>query len=464
MVEETLVADLQDLDPRLRAVAEEALADTVEVGAGDEVEAETPSKRGRGRPKGARNKRTPTPEGDIPPEERYFFQTRVGPANQQPTSTNSFAALGLLSHEDYLLESRKYKDPHDIEIRYLKKLHARAFPQWQFELEADFSICLYGWGSKRQLVVDFAEYLCRDASKQNLPHPKIVMVNAYAQKVSIRHVLNTIATALNASAGEEDPRPVRLVGQPQDMVDTILARLDKTKEPIYILLNSMDHASSPFRTSSAQALLSRLSSHANTHTLITCDTPTSNTLFPSNIRNKYALIFHDATTFAPYDAETNPVDDVNELLGRKGRRIGGSQGISFVLKSLPENARNLYKLLISEILTLLSDDDVGNGQIDPEIMADEEFIDPSMLDLSVTPRKKASRTQAAEDVGIEYRTLYQKASEQFICSSDMNFRFLLKEFHDHQMLTSRKDPSGIEILGVPLGKDEMDTVLEELML
>jgi origin recognition complex subunit 2 len=32
--------------------------------------AETPSKKGRGRPKGSKNKRSPTPEGDIPPEER----------------------------------------------------------------------------------------------------------------------------------------------------------------------------------------------------------------------------------------------------------------------------------------------------------------------------------------------------------------------------------------------------------
>lgn len=459
-----LADGLEDLDPRLRLVAEEALADTVEIESGDGVEPETPSKRGRGRPKGARNKRTPTPEGDIPPEERYFFQTRVGPANQQPTSTNSFAALGYLTHEDYLNESRRYKDPHELEMRYLMKLHARAFPQWQFELETDFSICLFGWGSKRQLITNFAEYLCRQASKLDLPHPKIVIINAYAQRVNVRHVLNTVATALNASAGEEDPKPVRLVGQPQDILDTLLNRLDKATEPIYILMNSMDHASSPFRTSSAQAILSRLSSHSNIRTIMTCDTPTSNILFPSNVRNRYALIFHDVTTFAPYDAETSPVDDVNELLGRKGRRAGGSQGIGFVLKSLPENARNLYKLLVSEILTIMTDDDVDAGQIDPDIIGDEEFIDPSMLDISATPRKKSTRTQAVEDIGIEYRTLYQKASEQFICSSDMNFRFLLKEFHDHQMLTTRKDASGTEILGVPLGRDELETVLEELML
>jgi origin recognition complex subunit 2 len=46
----------------------------------------------------------------------------------------------------------------------------------------------------------------------------------------------------------------------------------------------------------------------------------------------------------------------------------------------------------------------------------------------------------------------------------MMFRTLLKEFHDHQMITSRMDASGMEILGVPLSRDEMEGVLEDLVL
>ncbi|KAK5098888.1 Origin recognition complex subunit 2 [Lithohypha guttulata] len=451
--------DQDELDPRLRTIAEDALADTIEVTAREDTALETPSKRGRGRPKGARNKRTPTPDGDIPPEERYFFQTRVGPANQQPTSTNSFSALGLLTHDEYLVESRKYRDAHELEMRYLLNLHARAFPQWQFELDQEFSICLYGWGSKRQLVTNFAEYLCRQAVKKDAPHPKIVVINGYAHKLNVRHVLNTIATALRADPDEEDPAPVRLVGQPQDILDTLMTRLNNASSRIHLFINSIDHVSSPFRTTANQALLARLSAHPMINTLMTCDTPTHNSIFPSNIRDQYSLLFHDATTFAAYDAETNVVDDVNELLGRKGRRVGGSQGVSFVLKSLPENARNLYRLLLSEILTIVNDDE-ADGTQEPE----DEFIDPSLLDATATPRKQHTRSQAAEDIGVEYRTLYQKASEEFICSSDMNFRFLLKEFHDHQMLTTRKDASGTEVLGVPLDRGEMENVLEELVL
>src|SRR2546423_8126445 len=143
---------------------------------------ETPSKKGRGRPKGSKNRRSPTPEGDIPPEERYFFQNRSGPPH---VSNNTLASLKLLTHDEYFEQVRQYRDHHEQEKKYLMKLHARSFLQWQFELEEGFNICLYGWGSKRQLVNKFAEWLY---PKRN-PPTKIVVVNGYTPKLNLRPML-----------------------------------------------------------------------------------------------------------------------------------------------------------------------------------------------------------------------------------------------------------------------------------
>ena len=135
------------------------------------------------------------------------------------------------------------------------------------------------------------------------------------------------------------------------------------------------------------------------------------------------------------------MEEVHALLGRKGQRAGGKEGVGFVLKSLPENARNLYRLLLTELITVMDD----GHQSDDEGPAD-------------------GGGKGNEEQGIEFRLLYQKATEEFIASSEMMFRTLLKEFHDHQMITSRMDPSGMEILGVPLSRDEMEGVLEDLVL
>jgi origin recognition complex subunit 2 len=402
-------------------------------------QAETPSRRGRGRPKGSKNRRSPTPEGDIPPEERYFFQNRSGPPH---VSNNTLASLKLLTHDEYFEQIRKYSDHHEPEKKYLMKLHARSFLQWQFELSEGFNICLYGWGSKRQLVNKFAEWLY---PKHNAP-PKIVVVNGYTPKLNIRSVLSTLSTAVMG-----DDAPTRLVGQSNEILDSLLSHLTthSPSSPVIVMINSIDATS--LRRPATQSLLARLAAHPSINVLATADTLTFPLMWNSTLRDQFKFLFHDCTTYAPYDAELSVVDDVHDLLGRKGRRVGGKEGVGFVLKSLPENARNLYRVLLTEILAIFADgmDDETTNQHEEE-------------GGEVHSHKKGPESD--DQVGVDLRLLYQKASEEFICSSEMNFRTLLKEFHDHEMIVSRRDASGTEVLGVPLGREDMEGVLEDLVV
>jgi origin recognition complex subunit 2 len=399
-------------------------------------QAETPSKKGRGRPKGSKNRRSPTPEGDIAPEERYFFQNRSGPPH---VSNNTLASVKLLTHDKYYEQIRKYRDHHEPEKKYLMKLHARSFLQWQFELCEGFNICLYGWGSKRKLVQKFAEWLY---PKYN-PAPKIVIVNGYTPKLQLRTVLSTLSTAVLG-----DKNPTRLVGQPNEILDLLLSHLTdhQPSAPVFVMINSIDAAS--LRRPASQSLLAKIAAHPSINVVATADTPSFPLMWNNTLRDQFNFVFHDCTTYAPYEAELSVVDDVHDLLGRKGRRIGGKEGVGFVLKSLPENARNLYRVLLTEILAILTNE------------MDDEPRDGDGDDLLAT--KKGSESEG--DVGVDLRLLYQKASEEFICSSEMNFRTLLKEFHDHEMIVSRRDAGGTEVLGVPLGREEMEGVLEGLIV
>lgn len=36
-------------------------------------------------------------------------------------------------------------------------------------------------------------------------------------------------------------------------------------------------------------------------------------------------------------------------------------------------------------------------------------------------------------------------------------------FHDHQMITSRKDVLGMELLSLPFRKEELEAILEDLV-
>jgi origin recognition complex subunit 2 len=61
------------------------------------------------------------------------------------------------------------------------------------------------------------------------------------------------------------------------------------------------------------------------------------------------------------EAESN-----KKLSCRRGHRINGRDGVGFVLKSLPENARSLYRILLIELLSaaggLAGSDDEDAGE------------------------------------------------------------------------------------------------------
>lgn len=452
------LSDDNDLD------GEDALARTIwgvdEVGNGDgqqdeitedeEVEdpmLSTPSKGGLEARKKARRKRTPTPPPDLPPHELYFFQNRA--ANTK-TSNNTFTQE-LLTHEQYHHQISNYEDPHASSLSFLHAIHSRSFPQWNFELSQSFSICLYGYGSKRHLVTSFAKYL-----HSLREHPKIVILNGYIPTLNIRQILTTVATVAFGTPSQT------LGSQPREMIEKIIAHLggSSPSSPIYIFINSLD--APPLRRAPIPSLLAQLASSPSIRLLATCDSPSFPLLWDTSLREQYNFLFHDTTTFISYaNVEiTSVVDDVNELLGRSGRSVKGKDGISFVLRSLPENARNLYRVLIAELLAGMDNaEEAGDTQenLDRGAEAGEH------LDQSGDAATGTGTANANANAGIEYRVLYQKVVAEFICSSEMAFRTLLKEFHDHQMIESRRDGAGTEMLTVPFRRAEMELILEDLI-
>ncbi|KAI1458836.1 ORC2-domain-containing protein [Annulohypoxylon moriforme] len=378
----------------------------------------TPSgKPRRGRPKTKLSKRTrkksPTPPRDLPPHELYFAHNKPGASK---TSNNTLASLKLLTHDEYFSILREYTDPHAEDVEFLESIHVESFPQWTFELSQGFSICLYGYGSKRGLLHQFAKYTY-DKYSDHIAN-KIVIINGYVRTTSLREILGTVASAVN-------PAHKVPAGNPSAILDSVKSLLSSQDTVVTVILNSIDAL--PLRKVGTQSILAQLAAHPNIRLICSADTPDFPLLWDSSLRSSFNFVFHDCTTFAPFTAELEVVDDVHELLGRKARRVGGKEGVTYVLRSLPENAKNLFRLLVSEILVAMDDGSDG------------------------------------ENSGVEYRMIYNKAVEEFICSSEMAFRTLLKEFHDHQMITSHKDVLGTELLSVPFQKEELEAILEDLM-
>lgn len=358
--------------------------------------AATPSKRGRA--KGSKNRRrSPTPPEDLAPHEKYFFDNR---GSRAKTSNNNLSSLALLDHEEYFSRARNLKDPHAERIKFLEELHAGDFSQWQFELSQQFNICIYGWGSKKSLLMQFADHIYK--TRADHIKVKIVVVNGYIHNLTIRDVLNTIG------AGVVE-RGHKLGAQPAEMLENLMGLLEEDKDQeITLIIHSIDRP--PLRRPATQTILSRLSAHPQVHMVASADHPSFPLLWDSSLRSTYNFLFHDCTTFQPYTTEIDVVDEVHELLGRSGRRVGGKEGVSFVLKSLPENAKNLFRVLIGEQLAAMDDNSGATAEGDED-----------------DDNEKRTANFRHNEPGVEYRILYKKAVEEFICSNDMAFRTLLKE-------------------------------------
>ena len=460
LIERTITGDVSDDND----LEEDELAKKIrdeEESEGDEIQSDVegisdherlPDTPSKSRLKGARRKRSLTPPQNLPPHEQYFFHNRPG---GNKTSTNTLSTLSLLTHSSYHSHITNYADPHASSNSFLHSLHSSSFPFWTFELSQSFSVCLYGYGSKRQLTTSFANHL-HSAKVPDSPTPTIIIVNGYNPIITARQILTTVISTLPKSFFSS-----KLPTDPSALLTLLTTHLTAhpTPQPTYVILNSLD--APPLRASKSQSLLATLAAHPSIRLLATCDTPSFSLLWDVSLRDRFNWVFHDTTTFIPFDDGYGTgeiggvVDVVGELMGRKGTGGKGREGVRWVLRSLPENARGLYRILIAELLASTPEDEVGLDNDD----ASEEYLEENLL-----PRKNSRKRPNVEDTGgIEYRVLYQKAVEEFLCSSEMAFRTLLKEFHDHQMVVSRRDGSGGEVLGVPLRREEMEGVLEDLM-
>ncbi|KAL6706638.1 Origin recognition complex subunit 2 [Coniothyrium glycines] len=445
LAEHILDGDAEETDPAIHVAVEE-----------EAPIPETPSKRGRGRPKGSgkvgrpRKQPSPTPPAELPPHEEYFWQNRPGGTK---TSNNTLSAQSLLNHDEYFDAIQSYQDRHVPEMDFLLELHSRAHDQWIFELEEGFNICLYGYGSKRTITERFTAHLYRYLSERT-PYqgtkksPKIVVVNGYSAGITMKDILTAVASTVIAST-------VKLPNQISILLEVVLAHLSDNPppHPIPIILNSIDSAF--LRRSATTTMLARLAADRNIHLIATADTPNFPLLWDVGLKTQYNFLFHDATTFAPYTAEIDTVETVNELLSRSGRRVGGRDGVGFVLRSLPTNARLLFRELVMEQLALSL---MEGGEFDDD--DDEEVNNSTSNTGKKTPIPKIKLPESSQ--GVEYRVLYHKAVEAFICTSEVSFRTLLKEFHDHQMIESRKDAMGTERLWVPFSQEELEALAEDL--
>lgn len=346
--------------------------------------------------------------------ERYFQDLY----QKSKTSNNTLSKLPTLEHADFIQAIKRAPAKHAQEIEMLRLLYEEQFSQWFFELVSGFNLLIYGYGSKRQLLTQFATTMLTDAP--------LIIVNGYFPTVTIKEILDKISsTALNYSG------PTGSLQEQVALIRAYFAQPERDIQKLYLLIHNID--GSGLRAEKAQSALSLLASCPHIHLIASIDHINANILWDTVKSARFNWVWHELTTFKPYLTETS---FENSIMVRQGEL--GARGIQFVLASLTSNGKGLFRVL-------------AEHQIQAETNADDNNGGAS-----------SGGAKNYMDLGMAYNALFKKCQENFLVSNAVTFRTQLTEFRDHRIVHSKKGPDGVEILFIPLSANVLEGILDNM--
>lgn len=322
--------------------------------------------------------------------EAYFEQA----SRRVKTSNNTLSKLAPLSRREYLDLVGRHTLSYAAQSDALVRAHRTTFEEWSVELEEGFTVCLHGYGSKKLLIEEMVAQCWAD-----VPH---VIVNGYHPRADLRSICTSITQGLGETGTD---------------VDAVLRVLDARDNIDLLLLVILNIDGEGLRVQRAQIGIARLLAHPKVRLLCSVDHVKAALMWSTAKLASLRLLYHDATTFVPYDAEIALQPDVFAQRQKLGA-LTGERGIRWILQTLSHNARAIFRILLV-------------NQID-----------------------------TAE--GMESNSLYQKASEAFAVSNSTAFNAQLGEFLDHEIIVVGREAGIGEVYRIPFEQTELVKLLEDI--
>lgn len=341
----------------------------------------------------------------------YFDQHR----SRIRTSNNSMVQAPQLEYDEFnSLICISGFIHHDLRNQ-LNRKYTEMFNEWYFELIQKFNLCFYGIGSKRKLLLQFVDYLC---DKEDLP---VVVINGYNPGINFKDLLMVLVDLLKLKK-----IPKRL----SSLVDFVIKSIEESDTKIVLLVHNIDGKS--LRDEKTQFYLSKLSSLKQVYLVCSIDTINYALLWDSVKLTNYNFLTHHVSTFEDYLIEMTFNDLL--ILGQT-QRNAGSKGAKYVLSSLTENSKGLFRVLVSTQL---------------ENMEEENSL-----------KRAGGGLKGTIKHGVELKRFYLLCAEEFITTNEINFRTMLMEFVEHKMAVIGKEPNGTEIVYIPFLYEELLKLLED---
>lgn len=384
-------------------------------------------------------------KGKLSDEKAFFLDGSEGYFEQHNTrvksSVNSLSQLApKLEYDEFIPFVKLGEQILGLERTKLNQLHKSLYHQWCFELSQGFNINFFGVGSKIDIMMDFIENYFPDWFEDIFDEefPAILVVNGYNPSTKLKQIVIDIAGALIPEILKRGSQ-VKFPKHISEAVPFLIDYITKHRQPpekhitrpkIVIVIHNIDGES--LRVEKLQNLLSQVCALPEVWLISSVDNFNVSLLWDLSRLKNYNFIWHDLTTYKPYNVELSFKDVLS--MG-KSKKFVGNKGARYVLSSLTNNARNLYKILL---------------QMQAETM-------------KVAAVTKAGRAGLKGNIklAVSFKDLHNACLEKFVTSNEISFRTILGEFIEHKMCTLTKDEAGTEMLFVPFTFDEVEQLLKE---
>ena len=395
-------------------------------------------------------------------------------------SDASLASLDLADEDTVRELLGRLPVGHVNERARLKTALEKNFARWWQLLQSEFSLLLYGFGSKKELMEDFASKMLTDGGvivvngyfpgltpKQILAaaaaavHPGVpsrdlhgtnteTLLAMIAEATSAPHLLaqrtkSAIAAkqrgeraskrggtdpggvdggggGSDAAVGEEKNAALAgakdLPGERSSSLGPNGAKPERHHHhpPKRLYIVLHNIDGQQLRSPEAQALLGELAAMPRVHLVASVDHVNAPLLWSKREAARFNFVWQEATTFAPYKYETAHVP---QMLASKGeeRHVRGAVN---VLRSLTSNARDIFRLL-----------------------AEHQLANP-------------------ESGGMTFHAFYTRCREQFLATSETTLKSHLTEFVDHELTRTKRGSEGVDLVHIPFADDVIAQLLEQI--
>ncbi|KAK0206140.1 origin recognition complex, subunit 2 [Desarmillaria ectypa] len=364
-------------------------------------------------------------------------------ASSRPqTSANVFSSLILpLSSTEYAEAIAGLPDQQLNSVLLTdSKARNALFTRILRELKEGFNVLCYGYGSKRNLLNQFAVERCSKVGH-------VVVANGFQPSFGIKDLLNSIeaipgilSLPASSTAIESQTRRISMFfSQPSQ------------KRSLYIIIHNIDSPS--LRTTKSKACFALLASNPRIHIVASVDHINAPLIWSSSEASSrgdggFTWLWHNMTTLAPYDFELAYADrsSISGAHGggpRKQRDVGGLGA---------PNATNMSETAAAHVLASVTQ------------KAKKLFVLMAQKQLDAMEEAGGLPGNDMQPFAIGYGMFFNAARDEFIATNDTALRSLLGEFRDHNLILGEQSTSGTEMLWIPLRKERLANVLHSIQV